>query len=870
VNELIQKYKKKIFRIFTRYTVLKLIGVVLAVYLLYLGFQGLLALQIRYSAPPVINQEGLAESQDAIANDAAETLVAESDTKKLFLDPATLNLKVEDKTTNKTWNSIHPDGSEDEKSLIKISYIGKDNTLLTWDSFTYAVKDKTYTIDKIDGGVRINLAMKELDSLRLNEYVPQKITIEKYETTFLKGLDDKLAAGEITAEEHDKYETALSLTYAKDEEKNCYYNRYSTAPPISVVTQLIEVTKLLHYSTDQLTADNAEFGISVDIVEPASFIIPIEAVLEGDDFVVRVPTNQIKNENDYYTITRIDVLPYFGSVSAAEVADGYVLVPDGSGALLNLNEFNSNYGTYSRALYDNTYYNDYYYMNPYPETLHMPVFGMTYGKGKASTGGFMGIIESGDETAFITANLASVEKNGGGGTYNKVFSSFDATQYSQVSILGPYDSSGGRFMSSTGMMDINYKIRYKLYPETVSYYDMAKTYQNYLVDKYNLTVNYDQQAKLYLDVVGALSLEDKILGISYNKEISMTTYKELKDILTDLKGTPLVVNYLGVFDGGMNNQLMNKANLTNVNGSKKQLRDLMAFAKENQQEIYFQTDFSKVYTKGNGFRVNTHGLYHYNGYPVYIYGYDYASGALDSHKRYYNILNPVYLSSVVDGFLKQAGDYKNLYMDDLTTNYYANYRKNKIVTPAEAQAIINENLEKITETKTLSLNNPEMNKIIYGKYATNISRESSGYGGFAAEIPFRQLVMNGLIGYTTLNVNESGIRSDYFLLQALELGSYPKFAITAKSLDLLKNTVYSDFVSRQYSLISSDIMDLYSRYEEAYGQINSMEIANHEILADSVYETTYANGVRVITNYNKYPVEVNGQEIDALGYLIIQ
>jgi hypothetical protein len=225
---------------------------------------------------------------------------------------------------------------------------------------------------------------------------------------------------------------------------------------------------------------------------------------------------------------------------------------------------------------------------------------------------------------------------------------------------------------------------------------------------------------------------------------------------------------------------------------------------------------------------------------------------------------------VVNGFLKNAGDYKNLYIDDLATNYYANYRKNKIVSPAQSQAIINENFDKLAETKTLSLNNPDMNKIVYGKYATNISRESSGYGGFAEEIPFRQLVMNGLITYTTLNVNESGEKSDYYLLQALELGSCPKFTVTAKSLDLIKNTTYSEFLSREYSLISKDIKDLYSRYDEAFKQINSMEITNHEILADNVYETTYANGVKVITNYNKYPTSVDNQEIGALGYLIIQ
>ncbi len=870
MKELINQGKRFIFRVFQTHTVVKLLGLVLFGYLVVQGLQWLPSLQIRQAPLPKVYQEEPAQSAGIIAGDAGEVLVAETDTRKLYIDSGTLNLKVEDKATGKTWNAIHPDGTEDEKSLLKISYIGEDNTVLSWNSFNYSVKDKTYTIERIQGGVRINLAMKELDSLRVNEYVPQKITIEKYESTFIEGLKEKAAEGVITQEEKDKYDTALSLTYARDEEKNCYYNRYSKAPPISVVNQLIQITKLLNYTKEQLVADNADFGISVDIVEPASFLIPVEAVLSGDDFTVRVPANQIITENDYYTITRIEVLPYFGSVSPAEVSEGYVFVPDGSGALLNLNEFNSNYGSYTRALYNNTYYNDYYYMNSYPETLSMPVFGMIYGKGGTASGGFLGIIDRGDETAFITAALASSEANGGGGTYNRVYSSFDATQYSLVSILGPYDSSGGKFMSGTGMMDIDYKVCYKLYPEEVTYYDMAGTYQDYLVGRYDLTRRYEDKAKLYLDVTGALTLEERILGIAYNKVISLTSFPELKDIMAELEGFPLVVDYMGVFDEGLNNRLMNKAELVKANGSGKELKELLAYAEQQGQEIYLGTDFSRIYDEGNGFRANTHGIYDFGGYPALVYGYYYPAGTFTDLVKPYYVLNPVYLSSAVESFLKKAGEYDKLYIDDLASDYYASYRKNKIVAPAQAQAIINDNLAKLAGEKTLILNNPQMNKIIYGKYAVNISRESSGYGGFAEEIPFRQLVMNGLISYTTLNVNEAGADADYFLLQALELGSGPKFTITAKSLDLIKNKVYSDFVSRQYSLLSDDIKELYQRYEAAYGQIGSTEIADHVILADQVFETTYANGVRVITNYNKYPVQIDDRKIEALGYAVIR
>ena len=130
--------------------------------------------------------------------------------------------------------------------------------------------------------------------------------------------------------------------------------------------------------------------------------------------------------------------------------------------------------------------------------------------------------------------------------------------------------------------------------------------------------------------------------------------------------------------------------------------------------------------------------------------------------------------------------------------------------------------------------------------------------------------MNGLIDYTTVNVNESGVNEEYFLLQALETGSSLKFTITAQSIDRLKNTDHGNFLSREYALIRDDIKGLYEEYEAAFDQIRCMEITGHRVLAEGVFETTYANGVKVVTNYNMYPVTCEAGDLDALGYLILK
>lgn len=838
--------------------------------LVWLGVTKLPALRIKSGTLPEKQEAAAREGTGEFQVGSGEVLAAESETRRLYLDTDTLNFRVEDKATGKSFSALKPEGGVEDKSPLRITFVGEDGTFLYWNAYEYCVDHQTYSLEQIENGFRINLNLKETDSYRINEYIPQKITANRYETRFVQGLEGLVTGGTLTQEEADRYGSILELVYAYNDAEECYYNRLSLSPPISTVKQMVQLMKLLDYTTEELMADNAEFDISVDIEEPGSFIIPLEVTLAEDDLLVGIDTGKIINENPYYILTHIDLLSCFGAVTPEEAAEGYVFVPDGCGALLELNHFNPSYGSYTRAVYDNTYYNDYYYMPSYPETLHMPVFGMYYTGGSKGGGGFLGIIEEGEDLASVTATLASMEEGGGGSAYNRAYTGYDVTKYAQVSILGPYDSSNGLFLKSTGVMDTDYRIRFKFFTQDIGYYDMAAVYRDYLMERYGMEPHYGEQARLYLEATGALSVTERILGIPYSSTISMTSYGQLGEIMEDLKEYPLTVSYLGVFEGGLDHRLMNGAGLVSANGSRKELNALMESAEANGQELFLQTDFTDIYDSGNGFAEKKHASYNFNDSPIEIYGYSLATGMFmqGSISRY--VLSPRYLSSVVDGFLKEAGNYKNLYVEDLAKGYYADYNKRNPVTPEEAQLILEENLAKLAGEKKLALNNPEIDKIRYGAYAVNVARESSGYGSIAIEIPFRQLVMNGLIDYTTVNVNESGVNEEYFLLQALETGSSLKFTVTAKSIDRLKNTDHGNFLSREYAQVKDDIKRLYQEYETAYDQIQCMEITGHRAFAEGVFETTYANGVRVIMNYNMHPVTCEAGDLDALGYLILK
>lgn len=873
IPDSIKRAAGSIRRLYNRHFVAKIIATVIICCLLVGLLRYIPVLGIKADALPAAEKVQLIEAGEEISHEAGEVLVAESDGKQLYINSSTMNLKIVDKTTGKAFNSTVK-GSEQASDLamLTVSYLGEDNNLYEWDSYTYCTQLGSYVLNRIDDGVRLTLDINEGESERFTEYYPQKMSAERFEEFFVKGIAELASTGKIDKTTGDKYKMTLELLYKKSITEDCYAVSYNGTPPRSAVKLLIKLAELLGYTRDMLIEDSNAMGLTVTFVQPAQFKIVVEATLDGDDFIVRVPTSEMKSDNSYYTIQNIKVLPNFGAAGAKEYDDGYILVPDGAGALFRFNTANAAIPDYIRPVYDNEFLKDYYFAPEYGEELMMPVFGMTYGALDKATHGFLGIIEKGAETSYINTKLASTAKDSSS-SCNKAYASFDVTQYSNVKVYGPYSDNQATYQADSGKQYVDYSIRYKLFSDKVDYFDMAKAYREYLMNQWDITeASYPEKPKLYLDFLGTVSLTKRFLGIPYDSSYSMTTYKELHSILENLKDMNITLKYSGFFNGGFENKLNNRAETVKANGSVKELNTLRELVDEREDELFFDVSLAKVYDKGNGFSAKKHAVYDYSNSPAAIYRYLPSLGILNGitgfDVNYFYLLSPRYLDKVTNGFLKKAGEYDKLAVSDLANLNLADYRFHKNISVYQAGEIVDRNLKKLTTGHELSLRNPMMKNLKYGSYAEDISRESSNYASFYTTIPFRQLVMNGLIQVTTENVNMSSFDSEYYVLQSVELGVYPKFTLTAKSDDILQETAYSYYYATEFEKQQDTVNKVYAECKTAWDKIGTMEITGHRILLDNVFCTDYVSGVSVITNYNKHPVTVNGSEIPALSYII--
>ncbi|MBQ7876630.1 MAG: hypothetical protein IJ316_04995 [Clostridia bacterium] len=962
-------------------SLLKIVTMILVVAILVSIISFLPQLQLKYSDVAGIVQEGIQKGDFPKIDKAIKSnvLVAQNGGRSLYVNPNTLNVTVVDDATGTVWTSIPQTGTleDEDKAPMLVSFLDATGAVNNWDTYTQCIsldnttrelevgedRADTYTVYQLPDGFRAKLNVTKAEVTDLNQYMPKKISIDRYNECFIAKIDEfkagavatikditgvelkadesgnydanidaeilealdadelkKVTSAQTTLEDAVKYVKALDMIYDIDAEtEDHYYNKYAGTPPLTVTNILIDLSKKALYTREDLINDSREFDITdVEFAQPADFTIIMDVKLVDGDLVVHIPTYEIKNNSedpDYYTLHSISVFPNFGIVNADSYDEGFIFVPDGSGALFDINSYDSGYAEYERPIYNNTYFDTLYTDSEYNEDLMLPVFGMgkngktavpvaaaeetaeeaveepaedatavveeeedaltvvdistTEDKNTGVYTGFMGIIESGAETAALTVKLGSKAQDAS--SLNKVYPTFDVMQYSNVKVFGPYSTNEAKFLAKTGSFGMDIKVRYKLYTENCNYYTMAADYKEYLLQtNENIKVEYDVETpapEVYLDVISALTVEDRIMGIPYDNTISMTTYSELNDILNDLGKVDTVVSYKGAYNGGIYNKVNQKADKTKANGSEDEYKKLM---ENHGDSIYMSTPISYVYKDDAVFNPERHALLGFDSEPVKVYDYDIPTGRFNLHGEGHWILSPYYLPGVVETFKKSLEDNTNLALEDLGNLVYAHNKPEEEVNLYEGELVVKKALDKLSEgDRKLILTNPFATRMLYAEYSTDISRESSDYGLIRHNVPFRQLVMNGLTKYTTLTINESSSGKAYYLLQAIELGSSPKYKITAKSVDDLKEGNYHELFSTEYSLIAADIKAMAKEIDAAFAQIGTNEITGHRLIDEKVYETTYATGVKVVVNYNKLDVTTEYGDIPAEGYIII-
>lgn len=604
-----------------------------------------------------------------------------------------------------------------------------------------------------------------------------------------------------------------------------------------------------------LTVERIQDGVRLSYSFPENELtVPLDLLLKGDVFSARVDMQAI-SQTGAYLVESVGILPCFGCGTAED--DGYLFIPDGSGALVDFGVDKSGFRAYSQPVYgsDPAYAGDMATSQKTP--IRLPVFGI-----QRNGSAFLAEITSGAEAASIEARAPGMVNKQG-----TVWASFTRIGSGLVTIG---ESSQGAvkeskiYQTDNSLVDVA-QVDYHLLPEGGGYTAMAALYKNLLRERGVGAQTIDKTA-LYCEFVGGVMRQESFLGFYVHREKTLTTIADIRTAMEELQIPETKVVYTEWTSQQIQGKLQTKAAASSKLGGSKQLK---ALAEELGGGRLLLSYEPLIVEKGSwGFWKYLDAARRIGGELNKLYSYKPSTLYIDKEKPLAYLLRTERWDKTFTPFLRSFTEQytgAELYSATLANTLFTDFDKKHFTTRTQVAQAVTDRLAASQQSWTLR--EPNAYALPYTQTVTEVPVTSSGFDLFTRDVPFYTLALDGLINKTIPAVNQNG-DSRFMLLKALETGSNLYFRFTCQDPETLTYTVQDCLYYSAFSGWKEEVKSLYAEYAAVTKQVDDAEITGHRWVTEKVYETIYDNGVRIFVNYGDSPVTAESIEIPAMGYVV--
>lgn len=594
----------------------------------------------------------------------------------------------------------------------------------------------------------------------------------------------------------------------------------------------------------------------------ADFKIPVEYTLEEDGLSAKIVTSEIeeetKNDADGKILLEISLLPNITSFDSE--TEGYYVIPDGSGALINFNNGKLSAREYTAKVYGSDITSVPQNKPAVTEQVYLPVYGAVAG----SENGMLAVIHEGDSNAQISANVSGLSKS----SYNLCSATFIVRTTDTYYMNGEPLTVFEKRDIKTPVLEMKFC---PISDEKVDYIDIAEKYREYLT-KTDGVKPAENDISLYLDVYGGVEKVEPVLGIPVTRKKSVTSFEQTKEIvqkLVDGGADSIVLGYNNWTDDGIENKVDYDSKPSSLLGSKKKFKSMLSYFKDNNVDFYPVVN-NKTFETGNGYWSFTDTALRASGQYSKQISYNLAYGTENEMKDPISLLSPDVFGEIFDKLAKnysKAG-FSGVCIDDMTSVLYGDYSKDTIVRN-DMMLYIEEGLRNCRE-KVGSVLADTANAYVfkYTDHITNVPLSSSRFDIFDKDIPFYQMVMHGLIPYSTTSVNGSA-DSEQLFLKAVASGSNLHFDLVYEDTSELKDTEYDIYYYANHRYWTDTITGEYKLLKDVLGGVKNEFITGYLDNGDETV-TTYSNGTKITVNYETGEISLDDSVYKLTDYIDLE
>ncbi len=804
-----------------------------------------------------------------------EELVLENDKLKFVMDPTTTQFSLTVKDSGMVWYSNPPDAANDPlaltlekgnlQSTIRMVYSTTNGVDTIFNNYDYSMLNQIYEIEPSADSIRVNYTIGELDKefiippvmteARMNEYLAAMSGSDK---SMIDNYYKKYDINNLSKKDQANKDELLA-NYPILETEVAYVIRENATD--NVRNKLQQVFEAAGYTYEEYLEDK-EMGSGGKTRKQAVFNISLIYRLEDGDLVVEVPMSDIEYLSDYpiYTMT---VLPYFGAGGVDE--EGFLLVPEGGGALINFNN-----GKIAQSNYYANLYGWDMASNRTAVVHDTRAYFGTFGISKGDNS-FLCFLEDGAAYASVLADVS-----GKSNSYNYVNAEYSITHREQYDVGDRYN--GMMFIYEPNLPDENLVQRYR-FVGSGSYVDMANVYHDYLAAKNpeQFTPLAESGAPAAVEILGAVDKVKQVLGIPVSKPVKLTGFKEAQEILTALKDAGfgnMYVKLSGWANGGVKQKLLTKIKPVSSLGSANDLQALISYAKSNGMELYLDGVTNYAYDSNllNGFIEFRDAARLASQERVELLEYSKITfGQMQGEDSYY-LLNHKNIDKMADNLIGYAA--KNgagVSFRDMGMEISSDFDE---TDPFTRQQALEVQVSKFEEAKQagegIMINMGNDYAMPYADMITGMDLGGSEYTILDKMVPFYQLAVHGFANYAGESLN---LTQDYEdeLLKSAEYGAGLSFTFMKETAFAIQSTNYTKYFGAGFDAWENKAKEIYSRYNSELGHTFNQRMTDHKYLTDMVTCTSYEDGTKVYVNYSyeDYRAE-DGTAVPARDYVAVK
>ncbi len=838
---------------------------------------GIIALIILIGVLIILNYRDAEEEEEIIRINGWEgektELVLENEALKFVMDPTNTHFAVEVKSSGKVWYSNPQDASSDTlaltsekgklQSTMEITWSTQNGVDAKYNNYDYSIEKGVYDIEIGEDYVKVYYSIGDTEK----EYIiPPVVTDENFQKWL--GLMDQTNAT-LVKEYYKKYDIN-NLGKSDDKEQLLVNYPIVAEEVIWVLRDTIKdnlkskfegIFEEIGYTMEDYQADK-ELNFAESSFDKPIYNVSVIYRLDGDDLLVEVPLQEIEYKSQY-PISNLSLLPFFGTGGTDD--EGFLMVPEGGGALINFNNGKSSQNDYYANMYgwdmalnrEAVVHNTRNYFN---------VYGISQ-----EDDSFICILEDGAAYASIRADIS-----GRMNSYNYAYAVYS------IALREKYDvgeiANSSIYVYIPELPDGSLVQRYS-FVDSGSYSDMAKDYQAYLTDKYEgyMAMNDDTEAPVAVEIVGAVDKVKQILGVPVSRPLKLTTFKEAANMITELKSDGLnnmSVKLTGWTNGGIQQKMLSNVKPVSSLGSKKDLQNTVDTAKGLGVDIYLDGVTQYAYDSSllDGFFVFTDAARFISKEKAELFEYNPISYGKREMLDSYYLLHPDIAEEMTANLAAAAAKYGTGISfretgKDLSADYYeSDIRHRQEVLNQQAGQI----RDLVDQGQKLMINMGNDYVAPYCDMITNMELQGSEYTIIDTYVPFYQMALHGYVNYTGEALNLTGETEDE-LLRSAEYGAGLSFTLMNETAFVLQKTLYTEYYGSDYAAWHDRLVDTYTRYNAELGHTFNQKMTGHEQINAELSCTMYEDGTRVYVNYGYLDQTAeDGTVVPARDYKVVR